>query len=69
MSIPPTYHFRQLGTQAQMMSRNCGNERLTMILEYVALGSMIVMTGITASQVLRDSFGSPDHRRGNDRSK
>ena len=69
MTVPPTYHLRDLGTQAQMMSKNCGNERLAMILQYVALGSMIVMTGVAASQVLRDAFGSPDRDRGRGRSR
>ena len=57
MTQPPTYHFNDLGNQAQAMSRNCNNERVAMILQYVALGSMIIMTGIAASQVLRDVFG------------
>lgn len=57
MTGPPTYHFQDLGSQAQAMSRNCNNERVAMILQYVALGSMIIMTGIAASQVLRDCFG------------
>jgi hypothetical protein len=64
MSMPPTYHFNDLGNQAQMMSKNCGNERMAMILQYVAVGSMIVMAGIAASQVLRDAFGPTDHHRG-----
>ena len=71
MTVPPTYHFHDLGNQAQMMSKNCGNERIAMILQYVALGSMIIMTGIAASQVLKDAFGtvgrSSDHRRGRSR--
>ena len=67
MTIPPTYHFRDLGNQAQMLSRNCENERLAMALQYVALGSMIVMTGYAASQVLRDAFGSHDRDRGRGR--
>lgn len=57
MTGPPTYHFQDLGSQAQAMSRNCNNERVAMILQYVALGSMIIMTGIAASQVLKDVFG------------
>jgi len=69
MAVPPTYHLSDLGSQAQMMSKNCGNERLAMILQYVALGSMIVMTGLTASQVLRDAFGPTDRPRGNGWSK
>jgi hypothetical protein len=67
MTVPPTYNLRDLGPQAQMMSRNCNNERLAMILQYVALGSMIVMTGIAASQVLRDAFGTHNHERGRSR--
>ena len=69
MTIPPTFHLNDLGSQAQMMSKNCGNERLAMILQYVALGSMIVMTGVAASQVLKDAFGSPDRDRGRGRSR
>jgi hypothetical protein len=67
MTIPPTYHFHDLGPQAQMMSKNCNNERMAMILQYVAVGSMIAMTGIAASQVLRDAFGSPNRDRGRGR--
>lgn len=50
-----------------MMSKNCNNERMAMILQYVAVGSMIAMTGIAASQVLRDAFGSPNRDRGRGR--
>jgi len=67
MTIPPTYNLGDLGPQAHAMSRNCNNERLALILQYVALGSMIVMTGIAASQVLRDAFGTPHHERGRSR--
>jgi hypothetical protein len=67
MTIPPTFHLHDLGSQAHMMSKNCNNERMAMILQYVALGSMIVMTGIAASQVLKDAFGSPDRDRGRSR--
>ena len=64
MSMPPTHYLRDLGPQAQMMSKNCNNDRMAMILQYVAIGSMIVMAGAAASQVLRDAFGSPDRDRG-----
>jgi ABC-type enterobactin transport system permease subunit len=67
MTVPPTYFFHDLAPQAQRMSRNCGDERLAMILQYVAVGSMIAMTGIAASQVLRDVFGSPNRDRGRGR--
>ena len=67
MTIPPTYNLNDLGSQAQMMSRNCGNDRMAMILQYVAVGSMIIMTGVAASQVLKDVFGTPGHERGRSR--
>jgi hypothetical protein len=67
MTVPPTFHFQDLGHQAQIMSRNCGNERVAMILQYVALGSMIVMTGLAASQALKDVFGTPGHSHGRSR--
>jgi len=69
MSMPPTYHFQDLGTQAQSMARNCGNERMAMIMQYVALGSMIVMAGIAASQVLLYTFGPTDNNRDRGRSR
>lgn len=67
MTIPPTYHFRDLGSQAQMMSKNCSDEKVAMMLQYVALGSMIVMTGLAATQILKEVFGSPDRDRGRSR--
>jgi len=65
VTVPPTYHLHDLGSQAQQMARNCGSDRMAMILQYVALGSMIVMTGVAASQILKDAFGTPgrDHGR------
>ncbi|WP_425399897.1 hypothetical protein [Aeoliella sp.] len=67
MAVPPTYTFNALGNQAQFMSRQCNNERLAMVLNYVALGSMIVMTGYAANEILKDVFGSRDHERGRGR--
>ena len=32
MTTPPIYNFRDLGSDAQMMSKNCANERMAMIL-------------------------------------
>ena len=52
MTYPPTYHLHDLGPQAQMMAKNCGNERMAMVMQYVAIGCMIVMAGVAASQVL-----------------
>ena len=67
MTIPPTYQLHDLGTQAQSMARNCGNERTAMVMQYVAIGCMIVMAGVAASQVLKDAFG--DHHPGRGRSR
>jgi hypothetical protein len=67
MTGPPTYNLHDLGPQAQMMARNCSNERLAMILQYVALGSMIIMTGVAATQILKDAFGTQGHDRGRSR--
>ncbi len=64
MSIPPTVPFQALGNQAQFMSKQCGNDRLAMILQYVALGSFIAMTGFTASKILKETFDTPDKPRG-----
>ncbi len=49
------------------MAKNCGNERVSMIMQYVALGSMIIMAGVAASQVLRDAFGPTGDSRGRGR--
>jgi len=67
MPVPPTHYLHELGSQAQSMSKNANNERVAMILQYVALGSMIIMAGAAATQVLRDAFGPTD--RGNGRSR
>jgi hypothetical protein len=68
MMLPPKYNLEDLGSQAQMMSRNCKNERMQMVLQYVALGSMIVMTGVAARQLLKDAFGTPGRERDDGRS-
>jgi hypothetical protein len=67
MTVPPTYHLHELGPQAQLMSRNCNNERLAMVLQYVAIGSMIIMAGAAARQLLKDTFAAPDHESGRSR--
>jgi ABC-type enterobactin transport system permease subunit len=67
MSAPPKYYLHELGPQAQMMAKNCHNDRMAMILQYVAIGSMIIMAGAAARQVLKDAFGSPDNDRGRSR--
>lgn len=69
MTVPPTYYLHELGPQAQAMSRNCGNERLAMILQSVAIGSMIIMAGVAVSQAWKDVLGSPGHDRGYGRSR
>jgi hypothetical protein len=62
MALPPTYDFRDLGPQAQMMARNCTNERLAMTLQYVAIGSMIIMAGAAAAHLIKELFGQSERR-------
>ena len=69
MTIPPTYHLHDLGPQAQMMSKNCNDERMAMVLQYVAIGSMIIMAGAAASRLLKEVFGSPGSEHGHGRSR
>jgi hypothetical protein len=64
MSIPPTVPLQALGNHAQFMSRQCGNERLAMTLQYIALGSFIVMTGFAASKLLKEAFGETTKGQG-----
>ena len=64
MTTPPTFYLRGLSPEARAMARNCKNERLAMTLQYVAIGSMIIMAGVAASQVLKDAFGSSGNDRG-----
>jgi hypothetical protein len=69
MTYPPTYNLCDLGPQAQMMSNHCKSERMAMVLQSVAIGSMIVMAGVAASQLLREVFGSPGSGHGHGRSR
>jgi len=62
MTMPPTYDFRDLGPQAQMLARNCNNERMAMTLQYVAIGSMIIMAGAAAAHLMKEMFGHTEHR-------
>ena len=61
MTIPPTYYLHDLGPQAQMMSKNCNNERMAMTLQYVAIGSMIIMAGAAAVHLVKDLCGHIEH--------
>jgi hypothetical protein len=63
MSVP-TYHLNDLGAQAQNMARSCDNQRLAMTLQYVAIGSMIIMAGAAAAQILKEAFGGRNEGRG-----
>ena len=57
MTYPPLYNLHDLGPQAQMMSKNCNNERMAMALQYVAIGSMIIMAGAAAAHLMKELFG------------
>ena len=61
MSVPPTYDLRDLGPQAQRMAKDCKNERLAMTLQYVALGSMIIMASAAGAHLLKEMFGHTEH--------
>ena len=39
------------------MAKNCNNERLAMTLQYVAVGSMIVMARRKPGHLIKDLFG------------
>jgi hypothetical protein len=43
-----------------MMAKQPGNERMAVVLNYVALGSMILMTGFAAAHMLREAFSHVD---------
>jgi hypothetical protein len=63
MTQVPTYHIHDLGLQAQGMARDCKNERLAMILQSVAIGSMIIMAGAAAAHLLKDLFAHTEQGR------
>ena len=69
MNYPPTYNLCDLGPQAQMMSKNCNNERLAIVLQSITVGSMIIMVGVAATHLLREVFGSPGSGHGQGRSR
>ena len=66
MSMPPIYRLQDLGNQAQSMAKNCNIERMAMIMQSVAVGSMIMMTGFMASQLL-ERYSVPLATTGDDR--
>lgn len=64
MPLPPIYHHRDLGPQAQQaqdMASKCKNERLAMTLQCVAIGSMIIMAAASAAHIFKDLFRNSDH--------
>ena len=48
------------------MAKNCNNERLAMTLQFVAIGSMIVMATASAAHLIKDLFRNSERH---DRSK
>ncbi len=59
----PIYNLQDIGAHAQGMARDCKNERLAMILQTVAIGSMIIMAGSAAAHLMKDLFGHTEHGR------
>ena len=44
------------------MAKDCKNEGLAMTMQYVALGSMIVMAGAAGVHLMKEMFGHTEHR-------
>lgn len=63
MPQPPTYLFHVLSSQIRQMSKDCQDERMSMLLNNVAIGSLIVMTGFAARQILKDLFEPRNRQR------
>lgn len=61
MTRPPVYDLRDLGYQAQKMARDANNERLAMTMQYVAIGSMIIMAAAAAAHLTKDLLGHTEH--------
>ena len=59
----PIYNLQDLGVHAQGMARDCKNERFAMILQTVAIGSMIIMAGAAAAHLMKDLFGHTEQCR------
>jgi hypothetical protein len=53
MTLPPNY-LNDLGTQAQMMGKNCHDKRIAMAFQCVALGSVLIMAGSAAIHLVQD---------------
>lgn len=60
---PPVINFQDLPGQAFAQAKNCPNEKLAMTLQYVAVGSMIAMTGLAAIATLKSLFDDPGKGR------
>jgi hypothetical protein len=58
----PVYNLHDLGAHAQGMARDCKNERFAMILQSVAIGSMIIMAGAAAAHLMKELFGRREPR-------
>ena len=52
-----------VANMANAMSQTCKNEKLAMTLQYVAIGSMVVMGLAAATHMLKDMFGHRQHGR------
>ena len=59
----PIYNLQDLGVHAQGMAKDCKNERVAMILQSVAIGSMIIMAGAAAAHLLKDLFAHTEQGR------
>jgi hypothetical protein len=50
MTIP----IHSLGTQAQMLARKCGDEKLAMNIQILTVGCLIIITGMALVKAFED---------------
>ncbi len=61
MASPSPQNLREFGERAQELAERCKNERLAMTMQYVALGSMILMGLASAVHVFKDLVRVNEH--------
>jgi hypothetical protein len=49
-SIP----INALGTQAQMLARRCGDEKLAMNIQFITVGCLVIITGMALMKAFED---------------
>jgi hypothetical protein len=62
--MPPYIPLSSLPNQAQAFARQCPNEKLAMTMQYLAVGSMILLGVGAAAHMARDIFRDRHHEHG-----